>query len=645
MTDNRIFKLDERTASKIAAGEVVERPAMVVKELVENAIDAGATEVSVAIKKGGKALIKVSDNGSGIHYEDLPLVFERHATSKIRSIEDLYNTESLGFRGEALASICAVATVELITLRAGETIGRQVQAAGGKLHKTSEVGTTQGTTILVKDLFFNTPARLKFLKSDSVEARSITELMGYLALSHPEVMFKYTMDDKLIFHTQGKGSLANAIFSVFDQNMVKGLYEIKDSQGKLKLEGFISRFDYTKGSRAHQLVFVNGRYVKSDLVKEAIHMAYKPYMMHNRYPVCVLFLEMPPNEIDVNIHPAKTEIKFHDDGEIKQFIYSALKKAFNLYDHVPKVTFQEKEVFVMNTEPVPTREERLAMASADEPVKAGESPVSRTEDARPVPLSTHKSVPVSAPEIAPTHTPSVGSYVSTKTSPPKAFDFSQLTSFATATLESADVIMDAPMPLEDPNGQKLTIYDGLHYVGVFNHTYLIYEKAQSLYLIDQHAAHEKILFEQFMEAFDRGSIQSQLLMIPEVIALSKLEISRYEDVSQLLSDMGFVVDVFGDDGVVMREIPSMFSLSQGIELVQALFENAKEQVDDHLRHRIAEKACKAAIKAHDAIHTLEASALIDSLKGLKSPYTCPHGRPVIIQFSLQEIEKKFKRII
>lgn len=633
MTDNRILKLDERTASKIAAGEVVERPAMVVKELVENAIDAGATEVSVAIKKGGKALIKVSDNGSGIHYEDLPLVFERHATSKIRSIEDLYNTDSLGFRGEALASICAVATVELVTLRVGEAIGRQVQAAGGKLHKISEVGTTQGTTLLVKDLFFNTPARLKFLKSDSVEARSITELMGYLALSHPEVMFKYTMDDKLIFHTQGKGSLANAIFSVFDQTMVKGLYEIKDSQGKLKLEGFISRFDYTKGSRAHQLVFVNGRYVKSDLVKEAIHMAYKPYMMHNRYPVCVLFLEMPPNEIDVNIHPAKTEIKFHDDGEVKQFIYSALKKAFNLYDQVPKVTFQEKEVFIMNTEPEPTLEERLSMASAVEPVQE----------------STHKSAPamapVSEPAIVPTRTPTKGSYDPINTSPPKAFDFSQLTRFATETLESSEVVMDAPIPLDDQQGQKLTIYDGLQYVGVFNQTYLIYEKAQSLYLIDQHAAHEKILFEQFMEAFDRGDIQSQLLLIPEVISLSKLEISRYEEASQLLNDMGFGVEVFGDDGVVMREIPSMFSLSQGIELIQAIFENVKEQVDDHLRHRIAEKACKAAIKAHDAIHSMEASALIDSLKGLKSPYTCPHGRPIIIQFSLHEIEKKFKRII
>ena len=633
MTDNRILKLDERTASKIAAGEVVERPAMVVKELVENAIDAGATEVSVAIKKGVKALIKVSDNGSGIHYEDLPLVFERHATSKIRSIEDLYNTDSLGFRGEALASICAVATVELITLRVGEAIGRQVQAAGGKLHKISEVGTTQGTTLLVKDLFFNTPARLKFLKSDSVEARSITELMGYLALSHPEVMFKYTMDDKLIFHTQGKGSLANAIFSVFDQTMVKGLYEIKDSQGKLKLEGFVSRFDYTKGSRAHQLVFVNGRYVKSDLVKEAIHMAYKPYMMHNRYPVCVLFLEMPPNEIDVNIHPAKTEIKFHDDGEVKQFIYSALKKAFNLYDQVPKVTFQEKEVFIMNTEPEPTLEERLSMASAVEPVQE----------------STHKSAPAMAPAsepaIAPTRTPAKGSYDPINASPPKAFDFSQLTRFATETLESSEVVMDAPIPLDDQQGQKLTIYDGLQYVGVFNQTYLIYEKAQSLYLIDQHAAHEKILFEQFMEAFDRGDIQSQLLLIPEVISLSKLEISRYEEASQLLNDMGFGVEVFGDDGVVMREIPSMFSLSQGIELIQAIFENVKEQVDDHLRHRIAEKACKAAIKAHDAIHSMEASALIDSLKGLKSPYTCPHGRPIIIQFSLHEIEKKFKRII
>lgn len=680
MEDNRILKLDERTASKIAAGEVVERPAMVIKELVENAIDAGATEIIVDIKKGGKSYIKVSDNGRGINYEDLSLVFERHATSKIRSIEDLYATASLGFRGEALASICAVSTVELITLREGENSGRKVQAAGGTIQKISEVGTSKGTTIIVKDLFYNTPARLKFLKSDMAEGRSITELMGFLALSHPEVTIKYSSDDKMIFHTQGKGSLINAIFAVFDQNMVKGMYEISDRQDKLSLNGFISRFDYTKGTRAQQLLFVNGRYVKSDLIKEVIHMAYKPYMMNNRFPVCVLFLEIPPSEIDVNIHPAKTEIKFHDDGLIKQFVFSALKKAFNLYDQVPKVTFKEREVFSMKT--APTQEEKvkqLELQSGSTKVTEHTKPIVEENKLETENVKTHtenvktqigdeQSVQPQYNSAKPEKNSAKPEYLSEKPAynsaqnashssaqnlshhsahkpVPKSFDFSTLTNFATATLEEASIVLEQPVPLDVEEGARHTIYDELQYVGVFNNTYLLYEKDKNLYLIDQHAAHEKILFEAFMAAFESSNVQSQMLLMPEIISLSKIEMTRLNEVKPLLHDMGFMIEAFGDDGVVMREIPSMLSFSQAKDMVASVFENAKEHIDNHFKHQIAEKACKAAIKAHDAIHEDERMALVDSLKGLNSPYTCPHGRPIIISFSLSEIERKFKRIL
>lgn len=688
MEDNRILKLDERTASKIAAGEVVERPAMVIKELVENAIDAGATEIIVDIKKGGKSYIKVSDNGRGINYEDLSLVFERHATSKIRSIEDLYATASLGFRGEALASICAVSTVELITLREGENAGRKVQAAGGTIQKISEVGTSKGTTIIVKDLFYNTPARLKFLKSDIAEGRSITELMGFLALSHPEITIKYSLDDKMIFHTQGKGSLVNAIFAVFDQNMVKGMYEISERQDKLNLSGFISRFDYTKGTRAQQLLFVNGRYVKSDLIKEVIHMAYKPYMMNNRFPACVLYLEIPPNEIDVNIHPAKTEIKFHDDGLIKQFVFSALKKAFNLYDQVPKVTFKERDVFSMKT--APTQEERVkqleiqsenakvlstlengarfvaerAAPSKPENVETqsekdkiqtenfknqSEYDKKQTEDVKSqVEIAKTRKVDGQSDFVrnAQLQQETASHYGKPAHKPtPESFDFSALTNFATATLEEASIVLEQPVPLDAEEGTRHTIYDGLQYVGVFNNTYLLYEKDKSLYLIDQHAAHEKILFEAFMAAFENSNVQSQMLLLPEIISLSKIELMRLDEVVPLLQEMGFMIEAFGDDSVVMREIPSMLSFSQAKDMVSSVFENAKEHVDDHFKHQIAEKACKAAIKAHDAIHDDERLALVDSLKGLNSPYTCPHGRPIIISFSLSEIERKFKRIL
>lgn len=624
MQFNRIIKLDEKTASKIAAGEVVERPAMVVKELVENAIDAGGSEIIVDIKKGGKAYIKVTDNGLGIHYDDLPLVFERHATSKIRMIEDLYMTASLGFRGEALASICAVSNVELITMRSGETLGVKVAAAGGTIQKVSEVGTIQGTTIIVRDLFYNTPARLKFLKSDQAEGRSITELMGYLALSHPEISFKYSADDKLVFHTQGKGSLSNAIFSVFDPGLLKGLYEIKDASEHLKLSGYISKFDFTKGTKAYQLVFVNGRYVKSDLIKEVIGLAYKPYMMNNRYPVCVLFLEIPPSEIDVNIHPAKTEIKFHDDGQIKQFIFSALKKAFNLYDQVPKATFTEREVFRGDLRPDDYDIDRISE------YKTEYEPKVPTDAGKP--SFVHKPLYENKP-----------SYEQKSNDQPKPtvqdIDFSSLTAFA-ETLSETDI--EPTIHLETLNG---TIYDDLIYVGVFNRTYLIYEKQSTLYMIDQHAAHEKILYETYMQAFERQEIQSQVLLLPEVVNLTPLEMSKVDELNSVLNDLGYGIDIFGEGSIVIREIPSMFTLNMAIEMVRAIFDDADNDIKSEQHNLVAEKACKAAIKAHDVISDIEQSALIDSLKRLDSPYTCPHGRPIVIKFTLGEIERKFKRVL
>lgn len=655
MDVKRIVKLDEKTASKIAAGEVVERPAMVVKELVENAIDAEATEITVEIKKGGKAYIKVTDNGKGIHYEDLNLVFERHATSKIRKIEDLYQTHSLGFRGEALASICAVSNLELITMRADEKLGMKVIAAGGTIHKISEVGTVKGTTLLIRDLFYNTPARLKFLKSDQAEGRSITELMSYLALSHPEIAFKYTVDDKLVFHTPGKGSLSNTIFSVFDATLLKGLYEVREEQGGIKLSGFISRFEYTKGNSSYQLCFVNGRYVKSDVVKEAIQLAYKPYMMHNRYPVCILFIELPPTEIDVNIHPAKTEIKFHDEGALKQLIFSTLKKSFNLYDQVPQVTFTEKEVFSIKTEPDRETKETLSdvftVAKKDvysvyhekeKPSVAVES--SMKQDAS---MKQDESMKQDASmkqdyqnnqdyEMPPVIQDRPKSYDFVK-KPDISFDqvdFSSLTQFA------EEISIETPSRLIEAS-----VYDGLVYIGTFNKTYLLYEKDQQLYLIDQHAAHEKILYEAFMRSYAKQNIESQLLMLPEVIELTPIEMSYFEELEPVASQMGFKIEVFGDGSIVIREIPSMFDLRNAREMIHSLFENAKGDMDAKEHLKLAEKACKAAIKAHDDMSFDEQNALLESLKGLESPYTCPHGRPIIISFSLGELERKFKRVI
>lgn len=608
MEMRRIQKLDEFTASKIAAGEVVERPAMVVKELVENAIDSGADEIVIDVKNGGKKSIRVSDNGSGIHLEDLTLVFERHATSKIRTIEDLYDTHSLGFRGEALSSICAVSQVEMITMCEGDSYGTKIQAAGGKILKQTEVGAVRGTSIFVKDLFFNTPARLKFLKSDQAEGRSITELVSTLAISHPEIAFKYVNDDKLVFHTPGKGDLGNAIFSIYESGILKHLHKISESHDDISIHGFVSKFDYTKGTKGHQLTFVNGRYVKSDVVKDVVQMAYKPYLMNNRHAVCFLFIEVPPFSVDVNIHPAKTEIKFHDEGKIKQLIYMALKKSFNLYDQVPKVTFSEKEVFVKPSEP------EQVFEAVSEPKKVNFEP--------------EMTIPHKKVSTNPVYSPPAFR--------PEKVDFeaiSQMNAFV------EDMVRESPEILIE------SIYDGLDYIGVFDKTYLLFEKNSQLVMIDQHAAHEKILYEQFMRAFKSQEIASQMLLIPETVELDAVDMSSLDQMASFITHMGFDFERFGNSTVILREIPSLLSIQSAKLMFSEILDGTRTDMEDHFEEKLASRACKAAIKAYDSIQAIEVDALMEQLKALESPYTCPHGRPIVIQFGKHEIERKFKRIL
>ncbi|MBE0449555.1 MAG: DNA mismatch repair endonuclease MutL [Clostridia bacterium] len=600
MEMRRIKLLDEFTASKIAAGEVVERPAMVVKELVENAIDAGADEIVIDVKNGGKKSIRVSDNGSGIHIEDLTLVFERHATSKIRSIEDLYDTHSLGFRGEALSSICAVSQVEMITMCEGASYGTKILAAGGKILKQTEVGAIRGTSIFVKDLFFNTPARLKFLKSDQAEAKSITELVSTLAISHPEIAFKYANDDRLVFHTPGKGDLGNAIFSIYETGILKHLHKISESHDDISIHGFVSKFDYTKGTKSHQLTFVNGRYVKSDVIKDVVQMAYRPYLMGGRHAVCFLFIDVPPASVDVNIHPAKTEIKFHDEGKIKQLIYMALKKSFHLYDQVPQVTFSEKEVFV-------------------KPSDSG-----RPEAILEPPTATYSQPAYSQPAYSP------------PAFTPEKVDFeaiSQMNAFAD------DLVRESPEISRD------SVYDGLVYIGVFDKTYLIFEKNSQLVMIDQHAAHEKILYEQFMHAFNNQEISSQMLLIPETVELDAMDMGALDQMASFIISMGFEYEIFGNSTVILREIPSLLSIQSAKLMFSEILEGTRTGIEDHIEEKLASRACKAAIKANDAIHSIEVDALVEQLSTLESPYTCPHGRPIVIQFGKPEIERKFKRIL
>lgn len=660
MQSNRIMRLDEVTQGKIAAGEVVEKPAMVVKELVENSVDAGATEIIIDIKKGGKKLIRVVDNGSGIHRDDVDLIFERHATSKIRKIDDLYKTLTLGFRGEALASICAVSRIELITMREDDEYAIKLDVSGGNILERNEIGSRRGTSIAVRDLYFNTPARLKFLKSDVAEQKAITEILGNLALSHPEIAFKYTSDDQLVFKTPGDNKVENAIFSVYDRVMIKNLYEIKHEDEALSLRGYISKFEYTKGTRQQQLIFVNGRYIKSDIIRDAIQLAYKPYLMQNRFPVCFLFLSIDPDKIDVNIHPAKTEIKFHDDGIVKQFIYTALRKAFNLQNQVPEIVLSKDSKLAINYEQSTVREDEKntviadkqnAVRNEDQSTARNEDQITTKEDkATATATEENTNIMLDSNVESQYNLESQISFDKTKESRVKGFSQNQhefkqtAVDFSKVNLEPlhsyAENLEFFNSPLEEES-----IYDRLEYIGSFLNSYLIYQKDEKLFLIDQHAAHEKVLYEKYVELYNKNEILSQVLLVPEIIEMDSISFQNFKEYGEYFNRLGYLAEEFGDRSIIIREIPSILDFSTSKAVFLAALEGLETEMDDILLSRLMTKACKAAIKAADKLSEVETKALLDQLKSLNEPYTCPHGRPIVISFSKYEIEKKFKRII
>lgn len=645
-TQTRIHKLDPYTSNKIAAGEVVERPAAVVKELVENAIDSGANQITVEIRKAGKQYIRVTDNGSGIHPEDIGLAFERHATSKIKAIQDLFAIESLGFRGEALASIASVSMTELITKTADQEMGIRVELAGGKQNHTEATGCPKGTTVIVKELFFNTPARQKFMKANATETGHITDLVNKLAISHPTIRFKYLVDQKELFTTPGKGDLLNTLLNIYDKKMVQQLIPVQEDGNTVNIKGFISNFEYTRGNRQMQMFFVNGRYIKSKVLAEALALAYKSRLPVNRFPACFLMLEIDFGAIDVNIHPAKTEIRFDEEHLIKQHVYQILKKHLLQYNQVPQValssTERQKDLPVqLPREPVaatqPSRIKPIERPSRGDRVYEKPAPYSKpviqTPPSRPIELASHKTEtkPLEQDLIQKKVDPFLDQYFKKPQAAPE---------------KEEQVILK--IQTERRLNEKETAYDDLRMIGQLFNTYLLAEKEQQLYLIDQHAAHEKILYEQFRAEYKASRIIKQILLEPIIIDLDHAQVpvvsSHFDDFQRL----GIQMEMFGDRSVIIREVPMLFDRPASKAFAEQLLDSL---VDDPLgkdlfeykQERIILESCKSAIKANDAIAMPEITELIKGLKQLDDPYTCPHGRPIMIQISKHEIERKFKR--
>lgn len=671
MNDNKIKQLDKDISNKIAAGEVVERPLAVVKELVENAIDAGASKITVEINDAGKSLIRVTDNGNGIMPEDVLLAFERHSTSKIRTINDIYHIASLGFRGEALASIASVSIVEMITKHIDHDMGQKILLEGGHVVEHSPIGAPQGTTIMVKDLFYNTPARLKFMKSNHAEQNAINDIMNKLALSHPEIAFKYIVGGHNIFMSPGNHSLYDVILNIYERRVGKNLLEVKYEENQIQLSGYISTIEMTRGNRAQQITFVNNRYVKSGVVDQAVNLAYRTLIPHNRFPIVFLNLEIDPSLVDINIHPAKTEIRFHQEGLVKDLINKSLSSVLNQYNLTPNKVLNAKPVEpkqvlkiyeemnqskdeVKEAPPIVEKKQTCPQKSYgydNQPIKKEDVKVYRevlshlhdNQDPIEKKREAFKKEEANPVFTKPDENLSTEIKEETKTSLEKAeTPFSRPLKREPVFVEQ---VYEPAKPMFE--AEEKSIYDDLIFKGNVFQTYLIFEKNQTMYLIDQHAAHEKILFENYVAQYRKKEMLSQMILEPITIEVNYMEKANILAHESNLAQLGFMVDDFGENTVIIREIPSMMNIQTAEKMIRDLIDNLDfnlpEERFELALNDLMQASCKAAIKANDRLDDIEVNSLIRQLKTLNDPYTCPHGRPIIIAIGKGELEKKFNR--
>lgn len=612
--------LNQETIDKIAAGEVVERPCSVVKELVENAIDAGSTAITVEIKEGGISFIRITDNGCGIERDQVAVAFYRHSTSKIRSAEDLLTVKSLGFRGEALSSISAVARVELITKTYDELTGTRYVIEGSKELSNEEIGAPDGTTFIVKDLFYNVPARRKFLKTAQTEGSYISDMVEKLALSHPDISFKFINNNQTKLHTSGNGNRKDIIYHIFGREISSSLLEVKHECEYFKVEGFIGKPVITRGNRNYENYFINGRYVKSNILSRAIEEAYKSFLMQHQYPFTVLYFTFF-SELDVNVHPTKMELRFDNNNEIYVELCDTIYAILSRKEMIPEVpvdsTPAPKKIVHEYKEPIPEPFEKRRINE----VRAAES---RSVYGQSV-TSAVKDYSAIEPAVK---TP--------KTS--TAYEPAQAVTGTQQTLGDYDKVF-----LTESSKKQFSI------IGQLFKTYWLIEFEDKLYIIDQHAAHEKVLYEKTMARLANKDFTSQRISPPIVMTLDARESEMLEKYRPQIEQFGYEVEHFGGKEYMISAIPdNLFNIDMKDLFIEMLddFSNATgRQTPDIITEKVASMSCKAAVKGNDKLTLPEINKLIDELLSLDNPYNCPHGRPTIISMSKYEIEKKFKRIV
>lgn len=655
----QIALLSQETIDKIAAGEVIERPSSVVKELVENAIDAGSSAVTVEIKEGGISFIRISDNGCGIEREQIPLAFLRHSTSKIKSVEDLFTVTSLGFRGEALSSIAAVSQVELITKTNGDFTGSRYLIEGSKEVSLEEIGAPDGTTFIIRNLFYNTPARKKFLKSAQTEGTYIHELMQRMILSHPDVAFKFIMNNQVKLQSSGNGNIKDIIYHLYGRDITKALLPIAHESELFKVSGFIGKPMISRGNRGYELYFVNGRFIRSQILSKAIEDAFKPFLMQHQYPFTVLYFEIDSSLLDVNVHPTKMELRFSNQQELYREVQSILSAALEHRDIIPEVpvdTPKKNEMEVTKIEkvmPEPFEQKRLEeirkAVRKDSPYEI-KYPVSRpmgtgsvSSAAQEKLLDTIKSMPpedMMEERIQKEPLPEQSKKETEKELAKEAYVLREEETYGAkpeGSYEQGSFLKEEEMAKQKIIGQ---LFD----------TYWLVEYNDRLFIVDQHAAHEKVMYEKLKKQFEKKEFTSQAISPPIVITLSMREAEVLERFKEQFTKLGFEIEHFGGAEYSICGVPgNLYRLNTRdvlIEMLDELTDGISERATtDVILDKIASMSCKAAVKGSQRLSLPEMEQLMKDLMKLDNPYNCPHGRPTIIAMSKYEIEKKFKRIV
>ena len=657
--------LDQITIDKIAAGEVIERPVSVVKELVENAIDAEATSITVEIESGGISLIRITDNGKGIPREEVPKAFLRHSTSKIRKVEDLHVIHTLGFRGEALSSVAAVAKVELITKTKEEDSGTKYQIEGGKELSILDIGAPEGSTFIIRQLFYNIPARKSFLKTPTTEAGHIQDLLIRLALSHPGVSFTFMNNNQEKLRTYGNGNLKDVIYALYGREITSHLLPINYEKDGLKITGFIGKPEINRGNRNYETFFVNGRYIKSSMISKSIEDAYKSYVMQHKFPFVVLNFILDGSKVDINVHPTKMELRFQNQNEIFQNIYECVHQTLLESELITRITLDDKD-----------NGTNIKGSSLDSSTSS--SFEVENNQGSPFLLRPRSGGATQAPTIKSDITESSKSdYIQEEKagygteSPNKAEEYflekmrSRVLEYhgvdhvnhldntehlTPTSVHSQDLVAKEQLNLFESESLKDKIKPSYQIIGQVFNTYWLVSFNDSLYIIDQHAAHERVLYEKVLEDINKREHTSQQIAPPLVLNLTMLESSLLKEHLDSFIRIGFEIEDFGGDSYTVRAVPAnLFSIADRelfIELLDTLSTDITgKMTTDKIDNKIATLACKGAVKGRQQLNSEEINQLIEDLLTLENPYFCPHGRPTIIAFSKKELERKFKRII